>query len=644
MPAAGIWTRRTRQMIRIGLPVALSAAVLQIGVLLDKGIAFVLAAEVGVEPSAVTPMTAGAAARLNWAQFLYQFPLGVFAIALATAVFPALAREAKADDGRNDAFRHTLRRGIESALYIGLPASAGLVLVATDATRVLFERGRFTAGDTTLVAMSVAIYSAAVWAFALQQIVNRAYYALQETRLPLIWAGWNLAINLAVELPLIWLLPRGYGEIGMPIGTFVSFAIQVVWMTRSLDRRLDGIGLGKSVKPLAVMMLATAAMVVVCLPVRLIEGQTHGRIARAAALDDGHRRRGVLRGDVVGRWLPVAATIGHVIRCDSHRATRLLQSHPLWPTTPASKLLPPPRPPTRRSVLAFAPGPGFAWFNRSPPVITRGAPSTTARSSRTSRSRPAPGTPTAAATSSGSTVWWSRRTTARCLRSIWTSTRTSRFSPIPPPRAEQADSLALERMASPTPRSYPPLLVALAGWAVPGLGHLLVRQTWRGIAIFSAVAMMFIGGLLIGGVRVVDMPGFVEGRRQVTRDGTWILVRQPLGAVMGRPWFVAQSLTGPTAFVAGYAGTVAARNGYPKPTARLSDIGVLYCAAAGMMNLIALSTPPVGPERTVRRDIPCSRDGFDGMGTVSVSRTALERLAGAVASPALGDRDRLQSR
>ncbi|MEM1012430.1 MAG: DUF6677 family protein [Planctomycetota bacterium] len=133
-----------------------------------------------------------------------------------------------------------------------------------------------------------------------------------------------------------------------------------------------------------------------------------------------------------------------------------------------------------------------------------------------------------------------------------------------------------------------PWLVAAAGWAVPGLGHAIVGQKWRGVALFAAVASLFVGGLLIGGVRVVDMPGYFDGQRQILRNGSWTLTQNPVGTVLGKPWFIAQSLTGPSAFVAGYGGIVAARNGYPKPTARLSDIGVLYCATAGMMNLIGI--------------------------------------------------------
>ena len=145
--------------------------------------------------------------------------------------------------------------------------------------------------------------------------------------------------------------------------------------------------------------------------------------------------------------------------------------------------------------------------------------------------------------------------------------------------------MAASRDETPT---APPWLVAIAAWAMPGLGHVLIGQAWRGIAVGAAVLGLFIGGLLIGGVRVVDPPGYQDGRRLETRDGSWVLLSRPVGSMVSRPWFVAQVLNGPVAIAAGAGNVAAARAGYAKPTARLADIGTLYCAAAGMMNLIAV--------------------------------------------------------
>ena len=289
-PRAAILTPATRKMLRLSLPVALSAGVLQIGVLLDKGLAFFLASPPGTQSggafavlgySVPYPLAEGAAARLNWAQFMYQFPLGVFAIALATAIFPKLSRDAALDGGRNDAFRGGLRQGVEAALFIGLPASAGLVLVREPAVRVLFERGQFTPFDTGWTALSVGVYGAAVWAFSLQQILGRAYYALGDMTTPLVWAVLNLLANVVVELPLIW---TPLGEAGMAVGTLVSFAAQSVLMLWVLDRRLGGLGLGRSAGPVLKMLSATALMVGACVALRWLPGWPAGVTTRGAAV------------------------------------------------------------------------------------------------------------------------------------------------------------------------------------------------------------------------------------------------------------------------------------------------------------------------------------------------------------------------
>jgi putative peptidoglycan lipid II flippase len=275
-PVASMRTPLVRKMLIMSVPVALGAGVLQISTLLDKSIAFFLAAGDGRQSfqmlgyDVVYPMAEGAAARLNWAQFMYQFPLGVFAIALATAIFPKLAGSVGANSSPGDEFKTVLRRGVESSLFIGLPATAGMVLLAQPAVRFLFERGQFTPNDTYWTALSTAIYSSAIWAFSLQQILNRAYYALHDTRSPLVWGVINLLINLVVELPLIW---TGLAESGMAVGTLVAFSVQAVAMTWQLSRRVGGIGLGQIRSNVVKMLLATIAMAIACVAVRWACGQ-----------------------------------------------------------------------------------------------------------------------------------------------------------------------------------------------------------------------------------------------------------------------------------------------------------------------------------------------------------------------------------
>jgi putative peptidoglycan lipid II flippase len=273
-PILHFWTPQVQRMLKLTFPVALGAGVLQISVMLDKGISLLLAQGYDESGKLIEqfhvfghwfryPMAEGAAARLNWAQFMYQFPLGVFAIALATAIFPKLSSDAhELDQGE---FKGILRRGLEACLFVGLPASIGLVVVRYPATRLLFQHGKFTAEDTRLVALSTALYSSAVWAFSMQQILNRAYYALHDTVTPLILSIVTLVVNLAVEIPLLW---TPLAEAGMAAGTAVSFALQSVVMVYMLRRRVGRLGLSTSVRPIAKMVAASLLMWAACVGIQ----------------------------------------------------------------------------------------------------------------------------------------------------------------------------------------------------------------------------------------------------------------------------------------------------------------------------------------------------------------------------------------
>jgi putative peptidoglycan lipid II flippase len=291
-PVLHVWTPAIRKMLRLTLPVALGAGVLQISVMLDKGISFLLMRGVDAHNHPVThfalfghwvryPMELGAPARLNLAQFLYQFPLGVFATALATAIFPNLSAVALEKD--RGQFKSVLRQGIEAALFEGFPASIGLILVRGPAVRLLFQHGQVTAHDADLIARSVLFYAAAIWAFSMQTIINRAYYALHDTVTPLVLAAVTLAVNLAVELPLVW---TKLGEAGMAAGTLASFVAQAIVMLWLLDRRVGGLGLRQSAGTIVKMVIATIIMTAACIGVQHVPGYPHGesRVVWAAQM------------------------------------------------------------------------------------------------------------------------------------------------------------------------------------------------------------------------------------------------------------------------------------------------------------------------------------------------------------------------
>jgi putative peptidoglycan lipid II flippase len=131
--------------------------------------------------------------------------------------------------------------------------------------RLLFQRGRFTEADTQWVALSVVFYAAAIWAFSLQQILNRAYYALHDMTTPLVMSIVTLGLNTAVEIPLSF---TKLGEAGIAAGTLVSFAIQAVVMLMMLDRKIGGVGLRSIAGNVTRMLVACGLMGAACAGVR----------------------------------------------------------------------------------------------------------------------------------------------------------------------------------------------------------------------------------------------------------------------------------------------------------------------------------------------------------------------------------------
>ena len=124
----------------------------------------------------------------------------------------------------------------------------------------------------------------------------------------------------------------------------------------------------------------------------------------------------------------------------------------------------------------------------------------------------------------------------------------------------------------------PPPLVALAGWLVPGSGYWLIGQRVRGLTIGITIIVLFVLGILIAGIRVVEAPDMGGQTSFPSR-------------VLQKPWFLGQALTGPIGLASAYASNEAAHSQRFKNVqakARLAEIGTLYTAVAGMLNLLAI--------------------------------------------------------
>ena len=208
-----------RAVLRLMTPMMLGLSAVQINTLFDYLIAYVFIAEEGVR---VGP------AVLGYAQYLYQLPLGVFGISLATAIFPVLSQRAAEHDG--EGLARTVGRGLRLGLFVALPAAVGLVFVAKPLVATLYQRGQFDAGDTARVAGVLVFYSLGLPAYFAQHVIVRTYYSMKDSTTParvaIVMVGVNLGLNLALVAPL--------EERGLALATALCAGIQVIWLSVKL--------------------------------------------------------------------------------------------------------------------------------------------------------------------------------------------------------------------------------------------------------------------------------------------------------------------------------------------------------------------------------------------------------------------------
>jgi len=178
-----------KRLAVIAAPAVLAGGVVQVNLLVGRQVA---------------SFTEGAVAWLSYADRLYQLPLGVVAIAVGTVLLPDLSRRLRAGDAEGG--RASFNRGTEFALFLTLPASVALVVIALPLCEVLFERGAFGPDDTAATALALAIYGAGLPAFVLHKVFQPLYYAREDTRSPFRFAVWSMIVNAAIAVGLLPLI------------------------------------------------------------------------------------------------------------------------------------------------------------------------------------------------------------------------------------------------------------------------------------------------------------------------------------------------------------------------------------------------------------------------------------------------------
>jgi putative peptidoglycan lipid II flippase len=209
------------RVLRLMVPVTIGLGLINFNVVIDSAFASRL-----IDPE-LAPTAIDKAFRL------YMLPQGMFSVAIATVLFPSLARLAARHDEAG--FRDTLALGVRQIAFMLIPASAVSAVLAEPITRLVYQRGEFTPEQTPVVAAALAAFSAGLFFNGTMLMLNRAFFSLQSNWIPTMVALGNLGLNAALDAAFY-----RFGTWGIPLATSVvnvaGTAALMILMRRRLGR------------------------------------------------------------------------------------------------------------------------------------------------------------------------------------------------------------------------------------------------------------------------------------------------------------------------------------------------------------------------------------------------------------------------
>ncbi|EBA05232.1 integral membrane protein MviN [Rhodobacteraceae bacterium HTCC2150] len=200
-------TPELKRLALIAAPAALAGGVMQVNLLVGRQVA---------------SFYDGAIAWLNYADRLYQLPLGVVGIAIGVVLLPDLSRRLAASD--TEGGQLALSRAGEVALALALPSAVALIVIPLPLVTVLFERGAFGADDSAATALAVMVYALGLPAFVMQKVMQPLFFAREDTKRPFCYALVAMIVNAGIAIGLMpWI-----GFMAAALATSLSAWVMVI--------------------------------------------------------------------------------------------------------------------------------------------------------------------------------------------------------------------------------------------------------------------------------------------------------------------------------------------------------------------------------------------------------------------------------
>ena len=259
-------TPKVRELLRLMLPAAIGAGVVQVNLVVDIILASLL--------------PEGSVSYLFYADRVNQLPVGVVGVAVGTALLPLLSRQVAAGD--EAAGRHSLNRAIELSLLLSLPATMALLAIGQEVMQTLFQRGAFGPLQSQATAMALQAYVIGLPAYVLVKVLGPGYFARRDTRTPVIFGVIAVLANVVMNL----ILMRYLAHAGLALATALSAWLNVGLLAWGLHRRGHLRADARLIRRLAGTLWAALAMAALLYGAAslLRDSFAGGEMARAGAL------------------------------------------------------------------------------------------------------------------------------------------------------------------------------------------------------------------------------------------------------------------------------------------------------------------------------------------------------------------------
>ena len=231
---------KVRRVLVLMLPVTISLGLINFNLLINSFFGSLVSEQ--------------APAAIDKAFRIYQLPQGIFSVAIATVLFPTLARFANAGEVEN--LRATMANGMRQILFVLVPAAAAILALSDPMIRLIYQRGEFDPAQTAVVATALFWFAFSLPTNGLYLLQTRTFFSLQKP-----WQATALAvIDLVVSAVAALALYKPFGVGGIVAGTGIGTSVAVVAQAVILRRRFDGLELRRLFSTAARITIAAAAL------------------------------------------------------------------------------------------------------------------------------------------------------------------------------------------------------------------------------------------------------------------------------------------------------------------------------------------------------------------------------------------------